>query len=229
MPAKHAAARHAGGKARGNRALTVVLSILAVILAAVCVLSWLVLNDPEAGKAQLAQPSDAVAKTVLKSAVTGEECSFTPAEMSAYLQYLAEKEDGKTGSTEIEAIVLTAAPDDTADLYLPVRFHGKSLGVTMNVAPSCDEANSRMVFRVRSMKIGRLPVNPQWALGLVKDRLPGGLSVQGDAIYRDASLLSLNAGDSSASLKITQLGMKGGLVRLKVSGKVSLSFLGDFT
>lgn len=222
-------AKHARGKSGGSKALTVVLSVLAVILAAVCVLSWLVLNDPEAGKAQTAQPSDAIAKTVLKSAVTGEECSFTPAEMSGYLQYLVEKENGKAGGSEIEAAVLTAAPDDTMDLYLPVSFHGKSLGIAMNVAPSCDETNNRLVFTVRSMRIGRLPVSPEWALGLVKDRLPGGLSAQGDTVYRDASLLSLNAGDASADLKITQLGLKDGRITLKVSGKVSLSFLGDFT
>ena len=222
-------AKHAKGKSGGAKALTAVLSVLAVILAAACVLSFLILNDPEAKKAQIAQPSDAVAKAVLKSAVTGEECTFTPDEMSGYLQYLAEKEDAKLGDAEIEAAVLTAAPDNTASLYLPVLFHGKSLGVTMNVELSCDTEINRMAFKIRSLKLGRRPVSPGWALGFVKDSLPGGLSVDGDTVYRDASLLSLSVGDSFADLKITKLEMKDGLVGLQVQGKADLSFLGDFT
>lgn len=222
-------AKHRKEKSRAGKVLTAALSVLAVLLFVVCVLSWLVLNDPQAGKVLPAQPSNAVAKTVLKSVVTGQECGFTPDEMSGYLQYLIAKESGAADGDGIEAAVLTAGTDNTANLYLPVRFRGKSFGVTANVTPSCDSEEDRMVFRVNSMKIGRLPVNPAWALGFVKDRLPGGLTVQGSEVSREASLLSLSAGDSSADLKVTQLGMRGGLVRLKASGKVNLSFLGNFT
>lgn len=53
---------------RRNRALIVVLSILAVILAAAGVLSWMVLNDPNAGKGlENTQPSDALALTAIRS------------------------------------------------------------------------------------------------------------------------------------------------------------------
>lgn len=222
-------AKHGKEKSRAGKVLTAALSVAAVLLFAACVLSWLVLNDPQAGKVLPAQPSDAVAKTVLKSVVTGQECGFTPDEMSGYLQYLIVKEDGAADGGGIEAAVLTAGSENTADLYLPVRYRGKSFGITVNVTPSCDAEEDRMVFRVNSLKIGRLPVDPVWALSLVKDRLPAGLTVQENAVSREASLLSLSAGDSSADLKVTQLGMRGGLVRLKVSGKVNLSFLGNFT
>lgn len=229
MREKYAPARYAGGKALGSRVLTAVLSVLAVLLAAVFVLSVLAQSDPQAGKVRAAQPSAAVAADVLKSAVTGDECAFSPEEMSGYLQYLVEKQGSQTDGLQVEAAVLTAVSDGTADLYFPVSVRGRHLGVSVTVAPSCDTENGCMVFQVRSVRIGRLPVRPEWAIGFVRNRLPGGLSAQGDAVYRDASVFSLNAGDSSADLKITKLSAQDGAIRLKVKGKVNLYFLGSFT
>ena len=204
--------KHIQGKGRGSRALTAFLSVLAVLLAALCAVSWMLLSDPNAGRAA-DRPSDAAVRKAVLAAVAGQECSLTPAEAGGFLNVVLRKDENGASEAGYQSLSVTAGADDTADVYLPVRYGGKTFGVLANVSPSFDPASERMRFTVNSVRVGRLPVPKSWALGLMERRLPKLLSREGDDLLCDASLLSVSYQNAAAQLKMTGLKMEDGVFK----------------
>lgn len=205
--------KHMQGKSRGSRALTVFLSVLAVLLAALCAVSWMLLSDPNAGRT-MEQASDAVTGKAIAAAASGEECSLTPEEVSGFLNGLLQKHENGASEAEYTSLSVTTGADDTADVYLPVRYRGKTFGVLMNLTPSFDRTAERMLFTVNSVRVGRLPVPKSWALGLMERRLPKLLSREGDALACDTkSLFSVSYQNATAQLGMTDLKMEDGLFK----------------
>lgn len=208
-------------KRRGSRALTVFLSILVILLAALCVLSWMLLSDPNAGT-KMEAPSDAALGKVVPAAVAGQECSLTPQEVSAWLNFMLQKKAGSDSA--VSAVSAAAGPDGTADVYFPVQYLGRTLGVLMNVTPSFGADAEQMRFAVNSVRVGRLPVPVGWALSRMEGRLPGSLARDGDAlVYSTKTMFGASYGGVSARLKMTDLKMENGLFKLKFEAEVGLS------
>ena len=213
--------RHMQGKRRGPRALTVVLSVLAVLLAAFCVLSWMLLDDPNAGRT-MERPSDPVTGKALAAAVSGGECTLTPREVSGFLNGVLQKK-GTSGSA-FSAVSVTAAQGGTADVYVPARYAGKTFGVSLNLSPSFDPRTERMLFQVNSVRVGRLPVPKGWALGMIESRLPSALSREGDVLACDTkSLFRVSYQNATAQLRMKDLDMKDGKFRLKFGLELGFS------
>jgi hypothetical protein len=208
-----------------HRALTAVLSILAVLLAAAGVLSWMVLNDPNAGKGlENTQPSNALALTAIQSAATGKEASFSPAEVNAYLAYLLTRSGSSgSGSLKVRGAAVTSIEGNSAEIYLPVTFRGRSIGITLNVTPSADPADNRLRFLVNSIRVGHLPVSPEWALSAAKNRLPAGFSAEGTAVSYVLPKMEANAANVTARLTVSSLRAEDGAVKVGTKTAVSIS------
>lgn len=209
---------------RSGRGITVFLSILAVLLAAAAVLSWMVLSDPNAGKGlDTVAPSDAVAEQLLQSAVTGKECRFSTEQTNGLLANLLQtyNKNKSTSDTRIRAIAVADAQGDRVDLYVPVRYKGKNLGVMLSVTPSLSSDGSQLVFRVNSAHVGRLPVPPGLLLSFAKKRLPSGFTLDGTVVSCQAPSLILFVHNVSGSLKINDFRMENG--QLKIGAKTSVS------
>lgn len=212
------------GNRRGGRAVTVLLSVLAVLLAAAAILSWMALSDPNAGKGlEHIAPADTLAQTVLKSAAERKECSFSAGEVNGYLAYLLQKSGAgqAKGENRILAAAVLTMDDGAADLYLPVLYQGKRFGVVLNVTPSCDSAAGRLILNVNSIHIGRLPVPAGWALSFAKGRLPKGFSVDGSKIF--CASPSEKASYAGVSGTLTLSGVKVESGRLTIAAKAALS------
>ncbi len=204
-------------KKRGH-AGTVSLAVVAVILAAVGIVSWLALNDPNAGKS-FTPPSEALALKTAKSAITGQEVSFEPAEVSGFLNYLIQKEKSGAGSASpVSGAEFSAGANNTADLYLPVTYAGKQFGVTMEGTPSVEDGN--IVFAVQSLHVGRLPLDPAWAFGMMKDRLPAAMSVQGSEISYPLPDIGVSVGGVSVGFTLKSLKMEDGKLGVKAAAKL---------
>lgn len=209
-------------KRRGSGVLTGFLSILVVLLAALCVLSWMLLSDPNAGR-RMEAPSDAALGKVVPAAVAGQECSLTPQEVSAWLNSMLQ-EKGAGGGSEVSAVSVTAGTDGTADVYFPVQYLGRTFGVLMNVTPSFDADAEQMRFAVNSVRIGRLPVPAGWALSRMEGHLPDSLTRDGDALVCSTkTMFAASYGGVSARLKMTGLKLEDGLFKLKFAAEVGLS------
>lgn len=210
-----------------GRAVTICLTVLAVLLAAAAVLSWMVLNDPNAGKGlDTVTPSDAVVKQLLQSAVTEKECSFSAEQINGLLASLLQRYN-KTESAsglEIRAIAVADAQGDSANLYLPVRYKGKNIGFTLNVTPSLSPDGTKLTFRVHSARAGRLPVPAGLLLKYGQEKLPSDFTVDGNVISCQTPSLTLSVLNLSGTLKISSLRMENG--RLDIGTKTSVSVTG---
>lgn len=204
-------------KKRGHKG-TVLLAAVAVILVAVGVISWLALNDPNAGKS-FTPPSEALALKTAKSAITGQEVSFEPAEVSGFLNYLIQQETSRKGAAlPVSGAEFSAGTDNTADLYLPVTYAGKRFGVTMEGTPSVEDG--RIVFAVRSLHVGRLPLDPAWALGVMKDRLPTAISVQDSEVSYPLPEVGVSVGGVNVGFSLKSIRMEDGKLGVKAAAKL---------
>lgn len=208
-------------KKRGH-AGTVLLSVAAVVLVAVGVVSWLALNDPNAGKGlENTPPSQALALKTAKSAITGQEAFFEPAEVSGFLNYLVQQEKSRAGAASpVSGVEFSAGADNTADLYLPVTYAGKRLGVTVEGTPSVDSADGRIVFTVKSLHVGRLPLDPAWALGLMEPRFPREISVHAAELAYPLPDVGVSVGGVSVGFTLKSIRMEGGKLGVKAVAKL---------
>ena len=206
-------------------ALTAVLVILAVLLVAVGAVSWLAFSDPYAGRGlENTQPSDNLPKTFLKTALVKEESSFSKDEVNGYLAYLFQKnEAGKsTGAIQPQAIAIADASGGNADLYIPVVFRGKRLGVSLNVTPSLDPSAERLLFRVNSVHVGKLPVPVEWTLKKADGHFPKGLARDGDTVFCAVPALKASVGSVSVSFGIGEFKLENGTLKLAGDAKINI-------
>lgn len=215
--------RHMQGKSRTSRALTAVLSVLAVLLAALCVFSWMLFSDPNAGK-PMPKPSDAAASKVITASLSGKEVGLTSDEVAGWLNLLIQKSRSAESGTEVTELSVTAKRDGTADVYLPVSYRRKAFGVTMNLTPSFDKAAEQMKFDVNSVRVGRLPIPVGMAMNLMESRLPSVLSRRGDVLLCDtSSLFHADYAGATVQLKMTELKLQDQLFLLKFQMELGLN------
>lgn len=214
----------APGKKR-NRAPTVVLCVLAVLLAALCSLSFLVLNDPLAGRGlENTAPSDALAKTFLQQTVKGEKSSFSAEEINGFLAYLIQEHRVGTEKNGVQLLAAAVAggSGDSADVYLPVLYRDHRFGVLLNVTPSLDSAAGELRFHVNSAKIGRLSVPVGWLLRQAESRLPEGFSLDGDTVRCSEPSASASVLLVKATARLSEFRMEDGALKLAALLEVSL-------
>lgn len=205
--------------------LTAVLIVLAILLAAAAILSWLAFSDPYAGKGlENVKPSEDLVQTLAKSAVTGQECSFSTDEVNGYLAYLYQKREAGTvkNGAQMQAIAVANASGSNADLYVPVLWHGKRFGVLLNVTPSLEASSGRLLFRVNSVNVGRLPVPVGLALKKMENRLPKGLSLDDDTVSCAAPAMKLSMLNISASANMTEFREENGALKLAAKVKITV-------
>lgn len=207
-------------------ALTVVLVILVILLAAAAIVSWLALSDPYAGRGlENIRPSDSLQQTFLKSALKKDESSFSKDEVNGYLAYLFQKNEvGKrTGTLQPQAIAVADASGGNADFYIPVVFRGKRLGVSLNVTPSLDASASRLLFRVNSVRVGRLSVPVGWALKKADGHFPKGFSRDGNTVFCAAPALKASVGSVSVSFGLGEFRLENGTLKLAGDAKININ------
>jgi hypothetical protein len=208
-----------------NGAITAVLVILAVLLAAVGIVTLLAFNDPYAGRGlESVSPSGELPQSLAKAAISGKEAVFSRDEVNGYLAYLFQKHesDGQHGGVKLLAVAAADASGDSADLYLPVTWRGKRFGVSLNVTPSLDATGGKLLFRVNSARVGRLPVPTDWVLTRVESRLPEGLERDGDTVFCAVPSLKAEFGTVSASASLTQLRLNDGELTLAAGASVTI-------
>lgn len=219
--------RYSASPAGHGRALTVVLSILAVLLAAAAVLSWMALHDPYAGKGlDSVAPSDAAVKQLMQSAVTGKECSFTADQTNGLLSYLMQKykkSEAASGSG-IQAAAVASASGNSADVYVPVRYRGRTFGVLLRVTPALSSDGTKLEFRVDSARVGLLTVPKGWLLKAAAKKLPEDFTLEGDTVSCPCPSLTLSVLNFSGTVKIASMSMEDGM--LKIGAKAALSVTG---
>lgn len=215
--------KHIRSKSLGNRILTVVLSAAAVFLAVLCVLSWMLLSDPNAGT-PLQAPSDPVTSKVITAAVSGKDVNLSSEEVSAWLNLLIQRGQKNGEDAGLSGLDVTAKEDGSADVYLPVRSHGKTLGVLMNLVPSFDRNSEQIRLAVRSVRVGRLPIPTGLALNRMEQRLPSILSRQdNDLICNTESLFKVDYAGVSAQLKMTDVELKNQMFAVRLQLKLGLN------
>lgn len=207
-------------------ALTAVLVILAVLLAAVGAVSWLAFSDPYAGRGlENIQPSDNLPKAFLKSALVKEESSFSKDEVNGYLAYLFQKNEAgkRTETIQPQAIAIADASGGNADLYIPVVFNGKRFSVSLNVTPSLDTSAGRLLFRVNSVHVGKLPVPVGWALKKADGHFPKGLARGGATVFCAVPALKASVGSVSVSFGIGEFKFENGTLKLAGDAKININ------
>jgi hypothetical protein len=216
--------KHIREKRSGARALTAVLSVLAVLLAALCALSWMLLSDPNAGRS-MPKPSDRAVSKVIAASIAGKEAVLTPEEVSGWLNGLLLNHKNPESDVAVTALSVTAKQDGTADVYLPVEYHGRRFGVTMNLSPSYDEAEEQMKFAVNSVHVGRLPVPVSSALDFMEKKLPSILSREGNALVCNTKSLFRVDASSGAFLRLnmTELELRNQAFYLKFQTEAGLN------
>ncbi|WP_411676262.1 hypothetical protein [Caproicibacter sp.] len=215
--------KHMRGKSAGSRVLTGALSVLVVLLGALCILSWMILNDPNAGTS-MPQPSDAAVSKVISASVAGKEVSLTPEEVSGWLNFLIQKDKNAQSGSVFTAVSVTAGEDGTAEVYAPVRYGGKTFGVLMNVSPSFDQASEQMKFAVNSVRVGRLPVPVGFAMDYLEKGLPSLLARKDNTLAcNTASLFRVDYSGASAQLRMTQMKLLNQLFVLQFTIQLGLT------
>lgn len=215
--------KHMRGKSSGTRVLTGILSVLVVFLAALCVLSWMLFSDPNAGTS-MPKPSDSAVSKVIAASVAGKEAVLTPEEVSGWLNGLLLNHKNPESDAAVTALSVTAEQDGTADVYLPVEYHGRTFGVTMNLSPSFDQAEEQMKFAVNSVRVGRLPVPVGSALHFMEKRLPSVLSREGNALVcHTKSLFRVDFSGAFLRLEMTELELRNQAFYLRLQTETGLN------
>jgi hypothetical protein len=169
-------------KSGGNRILTVVLSVAAGILIILGILTALVLSTPHANQINKpVAPSGELMKKVLTGAISGQECSLTEDEVNGFIgqKYVPGSLPTIHGAV-IRRVILSFREDNTADVFLPLEYQSRVYDVSANLTPSY--SGGQLVMRVNSVDIGRLPVNPAWAVPMLMEAMPSAFTVNGTDI-----------------------------------------------
>lgn len=216
----------ANTRSRANKILTAVLSVFAVILVVFGILTALILSDPNAGTGSIVASKDLENK-MLTAAVTGKECAATADEVNQYLEYRRENKSAllTVQGAAIERVILSFREDNTADAYISVKFKGKHFGVSVRFTPSFDASKKQIVLHVEEIKVGRLPLPPQWALGLIKDKLPDGLSADGADLRAASPSWKHEYMGVTAEVSVADLRLEDGNLKIRANTNVDIPLL----
>ena len=208
-----------------NTGLKIAVSVLIVLIAAVCIVVGLAFSDPYKGSGlDDVSPSNNLARTMTESLVTGKENRFSMGDVNAYLSYVFRKDvQGKqSGNVQIQAVAVAKASGDSADVYIPFLYQGKRLGLLLNVTPSLDTASQKLLYRVNSARVGRLPVPTSWVLKKAEKHLPAGFWLDGTTVVSKAPALSVSALGVTASAGLTEMKLDSGTLALAAKTKLTI-------
>ncbi len=208
---------------RGKKGATVALAVLAVLLAAVFVAGWMASRDPEEGRFESVKPDNTVARKVFLASFSGGESSFTAEEINGLLaEALSKYNEGKPVEKRVAALAIAGVSGDCADLYLRVPFHGKRFGVLLSGKPGVE--SGRLFFRVRSARVGSLPVPAGMLLNAGQSRFPDRFTAEENSIFCDAPGIRASYGGVSGSVTVTGLKIQEG--RFVVESRAGLQITG---
>ncbi|GEM_PF-2035393 len=212
-------------KKHSHKALKIFFIVLAVIVAAILVLVWMIFSDPYKGKGlDEVKPSAQLLEDVKKSAIDGKECSISKDTVNGFLSYLLGKgvlPRGKKDELYIRAVAAAGTEGSNADIYVPITYNGKNLAVTANITPSIRTSDSRPVVRVNSIHLGRLSLPVSKVLSYADSSLPESCYVTGDTIVMPDLSLKASVYNISFSTKLSRFQIENGSLKFAVSSYVS--------
>ncbi len=217
-------------ESKGNRILTIVLSVAAGVLVIFGILTALVLSTPHAEQInQPVAPSNELTKKVLAGVLSGEECAVTEEEMNAFIdqKLVLNSSLPSVNGALIRRVILSFREDNTADVFLPVVYHNRVYDVSVNLTPSF--SGGQLVLRVNTVHVGRLPVNPAWVIPSLKHAMPKAFTLSGTDIRVDGSVFQYSQSGVSAELNITDIRLENRMLKLKVQGKLNTPYFGIFS
>lgn len=183
-----------------NKAVVVVLSVVAGILVVIGILTMLALNDPNRGVAAAKADTGKFLAKLGVAALSKQPAEFSQDEVNGLL----------AARLPSHPVRCSIDPDNTVTVYAPVNYKGIRLGVTANVLPDYDTGSQQLLLKVKSVHVGLLPVPPSFALQLGRAFLPPDAAVQGDTARVGSSLLFGRDLDSSAGIEVTGFEVKDG-------------------
>lgn len=208
-----------------NTGLKIGVSVLIVLIAAVCVVVGLAFSDPYRDRGlETIRPSDRLATVTAASVLTGKENSFSIDDVNAYLAYRFQQDTakGQGADFQVQAVEAVGFSGSSADIYMPVVFRGKSIGASFNVTPSLDTEAGELRFQVNSAHIGRLPVSVNLVLRKAGEHLPEGFRLDGNSVVCKAPSLKVSALGVTASASLTEMKLGGGTLNLAAKAKLTL-------
>lgn len=188
-----------------KKVLAIVLGCVAVLAAALISLyvslTWQV--GPETGETA-PEPSSAMVGDVVKSALTSGEIRLTGEELNGFLAYLGEVQDNET----LKGLVLQVQPDDTLKVWAPVD-KGWLKGTAWCRASVAFE-DKTLRIQVLEAGMGTLSLPPSFVLSLAEEKLPEGISRDGDSLVLQTPGVSLDQYGVDISVSLTDLYVEDG-------------------
>ena len=206
-------------KKRWKIVLIIFLAVLLLLLIALGVVIYLALQDDYQEKYKTEPSTDIIVKGVI-AAGTGDEVEVTMEELNGFFAYSLQKSREETASSfRVEALYMNLeSQDGSIGVYMGCTYRSTHIGVTARGFLTFDEATKVFTFDLREMKIGRLAVSPSFILRFVGDKLPYGMTSNGNCVYLDTSNLKLQVEGADVPLELKSFRVQDGSVYVKTTG-----------
>lgn len=194
-----------------KKPLFFVLSVVAVLLIVIGILTALALSDPNRDQGKAAPDSGTALTKLGVAAISGEPARLTADEMNSLL----------ASKFPVQTPRLTVNADESVQIYAPVNYKGIHVGVTANVTIGCDPNRHIIYAAVHSLYLGRLPVDPSLGLKLAKGDSAQRITVDGSVLSTDSTLFDFGLLSEAAGMEISDIQVKDGDFVIGVSGDLT--------
>lgn len=215
-------------KKKSRKGLIAVLVVLAVLIVGIGATVGLALSDPYAKAVSAGVQPDTTVRKLMDAVLTGDPVTLTRDEVNGLI---AEKLAGlPAGGMQLLDLQCVSTKEGCAEFYAPVSFRGLRLPLSAQLELGCD--GEELWAEVQSVRIGRLPVPPQWMLEAVKNVAPPEVAIVEEKIsmpasFFDENILGGSVGLTVQSLSVTDTGflvdVTGNLDRLEEGIRQKLS------
>lgn len=203
----------------GKKVAIAVISVLIILIAVGGTLFFLLMQDDSKGRYQEEANTDLIVKAIA-AAGTGKEAEITQKELNGFLAYLFEQRQEQR-NIQVNSLYFTLGEEQgTAGVYAPFRFYGLEIGITARVNLSFDQEAGTIAIRIDEMKAGRLPVPQGWALSMIKQSLPEGVSIHDNQVLLDTKKIDWHLGELGELLEIRDVRVEKGNLYLSTNGMV---------
>ena len=203
-----------------SRGAAAAICIVLAVLVLAGVSAGLLLRDDNRGKYS-PQPSAKLLEQVAESALTGKETSVSEETLNGFAAMWMEKRAPSQAkkSLKLEQAVFDLRDDGTVAAYTPVTWHGIHLGVTSLSSVTFDKERKKLLIDVKETRVGRMKVPVKSFLKrALKGRLPSGAALDGARVSVDASLFEFEPENVGAVLRVTDIRVEGGAVKILAEG-----------